>query len=204
MMFPSLPPAPSFALFRPRQNPAGGQAGFVSMARVAAVTTSEAADDPSLASLPSLLRTHVHVVFGLSKDFCASGLRVGCLHSRNPAVNSSLENLSYFSAPSGALQAALAEALSDRSWLDAFFLENETRLLRSYSVLAEALSAAGIPYVPAVAAMFVWADLRELLWALGSDGHGAGAGAGGAGGAGGGALTWEMEKVRAACLLARY
>lgn len=25
----------------------------------------------------------LHIVFGLSKDFCASGLRMGCLHTRN-------------------------------------------------------------------------------------------------------------------------
>lgn len=28
----------------------------------------------------------VHVVFGLSKDFCASGLRVGGLHTRNSTL----------------------------------------------------------------------------------------------------------------------
>jgi aspartate/methionine/tyrosine aminotransferase len=38
----------------------------------------------------------VHIVFGFSKDFCASGLRVGCLLSRNSALNKALDNISYF------------------------------------------------------------------------------------------------------------
>lgn len=38
----------------------------------------------------------VHIVFGFSKDFCASGLRVGCLYSKNEALNRSLDNIAYF------------------------------------------------------------------------------------------------------------
>jgi 1-aminocyclopropane-1-carboxylate synthase len=38
----------------------------------------------------------VHIVFGFSKDFCASGLRVGCLLSKNAALNKALDNISYF------------------------------------------------------------------------------------------------------------
>jgi aspartate/methionine/tyrosine aminotransferase len=38
----------------------------------------------------------VHVVFGFSKDFAASGLRVGCLYSRNKQLLSALDNLGYF------------------------------------------------------------------------------------------------------------
>lgn len=31
------------------------------------------------------LEAFVHVVFGISKDFCASGFRVGAVYSRNKA-----------------------------------------------------------------------------------------------------------------------
>ena len=30
--------------------------------------------------------TYVHLVYGLSKDWCASGLRVGLLYSRNASL----------------------------------------------------------------------------------------------------------------------
>jgi hypothetical protein len=36
--------------------------------------------------LDEKLRELLHVVFGFSKDLCASGLRMGCLHSRSPRV----------------------------------------------------------------------------------------------------------------------
>ena len=29
------------------------------------------------------MRTQVHVVFGVSKDFCASGFRVGAVYTQN-------------------------------------------------------------------------------------------------------------------------
>lgn len=48
----------------------------------------------------------VHVIFGMSKDFCASGLRLGCLHSRNASLNSALVNLAYFTLPSSPTQVA--------------------------------------------------------------------------------------------------
>ena len=63
------------------------------------------------------------------QDFCASGLRLGALHSRNDALNEALENLVYFSGVPGPTQAALATMLSDGPFLDHFFLTNERRLL---------------------------------------------------------------------------
>eukprot|EP00983_Pelagomonas_calceolata_P070796 1150933-Pelagomonas_calceolata.AAC.4 len=32
----------------------------------------------------------------MSKDFCASGLRIGVLHTRNAAILQAMDNLSYF------------------------------------------------------------------------------------------------------------
>ena len=32
------------------------------------------------------VRDYVHTVFGFSKDFCCSGLRIGCLHTENKAL----------------------------------------------------------------------------------------------------------------------
>lgn len=38
----------------------------------------------------------VHTVFGFSKDWCASGLRVGVLHTRNTSLLSVMDNYCYF------------------------------------------------------------------------------------------------------------
>ena len=38
------------------------------------------------ACLPAACENRLHLVYGLSKDFCASGYRVGVLRTRNKAI----------------------------------------------------------------------------------------------------------------------
>lgn len=62
---------------------------------------------PAAATLlppPAPAWRQVHTIFGASKDFCASGLRIGCLHSRSAGVNLAIDNLAYFAMPSAAAQ----------------------------------------------------------------------------------------------------
>lgn len=80
-------------------------------------------------------------MFGASKDLCASGLRLGCLHSRNAALNQALVNLAYFCLPSSAVQWAFARLLGDGAWLAGFVAENARRLRASYEALTGALDA---------------------------------------------------------------
>lgn len=109
--------------------------------------------------LPELL----HVVWGVSKDLCASGLRMGCLHSRNAALNQAMDNLGFFCAASAPSQWALAELMEDRAWVAAFRAENARRLREAYEGLRGALAAAGIPHVESTSALFTWIDLRAWL-----------------------------------------
>jgi 1-aminocyclopropane-1-carboxylate synthase len=105
-----------------------------------------------------------HVIWGLSKDFCASGLRVGALLSRNPGVLEAWGNLSYFNGIPFPLQYDLAHVLSDEAWVDKFWRDNRAAMRASWETLAAALDAAGIPFVRgARGAMFCWVDLREGL-----------------------------------------
>jgi aspartate/methionine/tyrosine aminotransferase len=46
------------------------------------VIAREAAASGQLPCSDARVAAHLHVVWGLSKDFSASGLRVGCLHTR--------------------------------------------------------------------------------------------------------------------------
>jgi 1-aminocyclopropane-1-carboxylate synthase len=118
-----------------------------------------------------------HVVWGLSKDFCASGLRVGALLTRNPGVGAAWGKLSYFSGVPFPLQHALADVLGDERWVRQFHGANRAALRASWRALAGALDEARIPYVRgARAAMFCWIDLREGLAAFGGEEAGAGGG----------------------------
>ncbi|PNW83097.1 hypothetical protein CHLRE_06g306400v5 [Chlamydomonas reinhardtii] len=123
------------------------------------IARQEAAGLPHPARLPDLL----HVVWGLSKDFCASGLRVGCLHSRNTQLNKALDNLGYFCAVANPVQWGLAAALADGDWLRHFLDTNRARMAAAYGQLEAALNEAGIPHVKADSAMFCWVDLRAWL-----------------------------------------
>lgn len=56
----------------------------------------------------------------MSKDFCASGLRMGCLYTANAAINTAMGNLGYFTGCGGPLQHQVAEMLEDKEWTSMF------------------------------------------------------------------------------------
>jgi 1-aminocyclopropane-1-carboxylate synthase len=47
----------------------------------------------------------------MSKDFCASGYRIGVLRTRNEGVLRAMDNVGYFCAVPGPMQHAVAEML---------------------------------------------------------------------------------------------
>ena len=112
--------------------------------------------------LPSL-GEHVHIVWAFSKDFGASGLRCGVLVSENPAVNAAVDGLAYWACCSGHTQHLLGEVISDDAWVDGYVASMRMLLGGAYDRVAEALKAAGIPFVPAEAGFFVLLDLRSFL-----------------------------------------
>lgn len=85
----------------------------------------------------------VHVVFGASKDFCGSGLRIGVLYSKNTSLNQALGNIGYFASVPGPLQYSLSKLWSDDEWLDGFMAENRRRMLEAYTTLAGVQGSAG-------------------------------------------------------------
>lgn len=82
-------------------------------------------------------------MFGASKDFCGSGLRVGVLYSKNTALNTALVNLGYFASVPAPLQMTLSKLLSDDQWLDGCLRENRRRMLEAYTQLTGRLTVGG-------------------------------------------------------------
>lgn len=93
----------------------------------------------------------VHTVFGASKDFCGSGLRIGALYSRNAALNQALGNLGYFASVPAPLQHALSRLWADDAWLDGFLEENRRRMLEAYTTLTGELLRRAVICVRGVA-----------------------------------------------------
>eukprot|EP00667_Euglena_gracilis_P008892 EG_transcript_9019 len=135
-------------------DPQAGRPLFVSVLQVVATAGEVLAEWAQL---------HVHQVWGTSKDFCASGLRIGSLYSENPGVSKALDNISYFGGVSGLIQLQVAEMLEDEEWVQAYVAENNRRLRAAYHGLTAALEQHGIPYVRGHAAMFCWINLSQYL-----------------------------------------
>eukprot|EP01041_Mallomonas_annulata_P001430 gene1430-2748_t len=109
------------------------------------------------------LNDDVHLIWALSKDFGASGLRMGALYTQNTALLSaySLCNISF--QVSNYIQIAMSEILADEDFITDFFKENATRLENSYAILNNALISMNISFIHNSAAIFVFADFRSIL-----------------------------------------
>lgn len=119
--------------------------------------------EASLADCSLYLGDDVHVLWGFSKDFCASGLRTGVLFSHNALLLTALDNLGYFMTVSNDTQDVLAGMLIDTPWVDSFISANRKALSGAYAMVASAMSDLGIPFVPATTGMFIWFSLREFI-----------------------------------------
>ncbi|KAJ5138901.1 1-aminocyclopropane-1-carboxylate synthase 6 [Penicillium bovifimosum] len=129
-------------------DPAGG---FVSVLSI---------DPVSLGVDPDL----VHVLYGMSKDFAAAGLRLGCLISRNQRLLQAALSLSRFHWPSHVSCSIATAILEDEEFVDSFLKESR-RVLREHRDLAvSALEQAGIPFARgSIAGFFLWIDLSKCL-----------------------------------------
>ncbi|CAB9519566.1 Probable inactive 1-aminocyclopropane-1-carboxylate synthase-like protein 2 [Seminavis robusta] len=109
------------------------------------------------------LGVDVHMVWGLSKDFGASGFRIGVVYTQNELLIEALGNLFTFAWVSQPVQFMMADLLNDKPFVDDFLAQACQRLKHSYELCTRVLSELEIPFVKAHAAMFVYLDLSELI-----------------------------------------
>ena len=118
-------------------------------------------------SITSLLNNQlgdfVHVLWGVSKDLGASGLRAGVLYTHNAALLAAISASNIAYQVSGITQAILTDILADHSFLQLLQRENCARIQHSYRLLTSGLDRLQIPYRSVGAGIFVFIDLRGLL-----------------------------------------
>ncbi|OAP57155.1 hypothetical protein AYL99_07893 [Fonsecaea erecta] len=124
----------------------------------------------SVLSIPSegIIDPHLlHVLWGMSKDFGANGLRVGYIISQhNEAFREALLEVAIYSYASSISEHIAANMLEDDVWVDNYIQMNQDRLAESYSFVVEFLTKHHIPYTPgANAAFFLWVDLGKAYLA---------------------------------------
>ena len=109
------------------------------------------------------LGNDVHFVWSISKDFGASGLRVGFVYSQNETYIQGLANLNIFSGVSNPIQMVVSELLTDDEFVEGYLDASRERLRESYFICVEKLEEMVLPFVPAEAGMFVYVDFSSLL-----------------------------------------
>ncbi|ORX81849.1 PLP-dependent transferase [Anaeromyces robustus] len=107
--------------------------------------------------------SRVHILWGLSKDFCMNGFRIGAIISRSLPVISALKAYSMFCCIPGSYDTMIENLLDSDEWIDNFVSLNQKRLNDNYEKITDSLKKHNVKYVDANSAYFMWIDLREQI-----------------------------------------
>lgn len=106
----------------------------------------------------------VHVIYSMSKDFGAAGLKTGCLVTRNHGLKKAITAVQRFSGIGGPSVAIATAILEDRTWCGNFITISRQRLGDAYVYVTNRLKQMGINFMKGgTAGFFVWVDLSPLL-----------------------------------------
>ncbi|PLB49681.1 PLP-dependent transferase, partial [Aspergillus steynii IBT 23096] len=110
----------------------------------------------------------VHVLWGMSKDFGANGLRLGAIISQgNEGLMAALRNMALYSYPSAAAEYVSALVLEDVVFTDEYIQLNRRKLGESYAFVVQRLREQGIQHAQGCnAAFFLWVDLGKRFWEM--------------------------------------
>jgi 1-aminocyclopropane-1-carboxylate synthase len=142
-----------------------GEKTFVSMMDLSLDLVTKGTTAPEEEEVGAYVRDFVHTVFGFSKDFCCSGLRIGCVHTENEALLTAWNALGYSCAISTHTQHIFSHLLTNESgkFVGDFITRNKTLLNQAASDLSNALKEAKIDFVKPTAGLFFMIDLRPML-----------------------------------------
>ncbi|RSL77939.1 hypothetical protein CEP51_008642 [Fusarium floridanum] len=105
----------------------------------------------------------VHVLWGMSKDFGANGIRVGALISQSsPSLHSALVAVGLYSSVSSISDHVTINLLEDDTFVESYMTENRKKLAAQYERAVSWAKKNDITYAPGVnAAFFLWVDLGK-------------------------------------------
>lgn len=107
---------------------------------------------------------YLHVLYGMSKDYAASGLRMGCVYTRNSSLLRSLRLTGALQWSGNASEKIAILMLEDEQWLSKFLQLSQERLASANKLVRKILDDEGILYrKKANAGFFMWIDLRPYL-----------------------------------------
>lgn len=107
---------------------------------------------------------YVHHLYGMSKDFAAGGLRLGCIQTQNKELLRAMGAMSQFHWSSVAGEKLATLMLEDEEWMARFLDTSRERLAAHNRMTRKLLDEYGVPYSRSSnAGFFLWIDLRAHL-----------------------------------------
>lgn len=108
--------------------------------------------------------SYLHVLYGMSKDYAASGIRIGCVYTRNKTLLQALKALGTFQWPGTANEKVAILILEDEQWLSKFLQLSRERLAAGNKLVRKILEDEGVAYRKgANAGFFIWINLGPYL-----------------------------------------
>lgn len=130
-------------------------------------------DDPKAVMFESTLSLEMdkhihpdyhHVLYGMSKDIAASGIRLGCVYTRNIVLRHAITALGTFHWSGCVNEKAAIAMLEDEKWVNEYLRISRERLATGNKLVRQILEDEGIAYHKGCnAGFFVWIDLRPFL-----------------------------------------
>ncbi|MCJ1466365.1 hypothetical protein MMC07_004984 [Pseudocyphellaria aurata] len=118
----------------------------------------------SLETQKYLHHNSLHVLYGMSKDYAASGTRLGCVYTRNSTLLRALSAMGVFQWSGGISETAAILMLENEQWLGKFLQLSRERLAAGNKLVRKVLDDEGVAYYKgANAGFFMWIDLRSYL-----------------------------------------
>ncbi|KAF5027680.1 hypothetical protein F66182_164 [Fusarium sp. NRRL 66182] len=105
----------------------------------------------------------VHVLWGMSKDFGANGIRVGAIVSQsNPSLHAAIVAVGLYSSVSSISEHITINVLEDDDFVESYVAENQRKLSTQYARAVSWARMNNIDYAPGVnAAFFLWVNLGK-------------------------------------------
>jgi len=105
--------------------------------------------------------SRLHVLWGMSKDFGANGIRMGAIISQhNEPLHGALVSVSLYSSVSSLSEVATANILEDDEFVESYIATNRKKLAHNYGIAQAWAEENKIEYAKGVnAAFFLWVNL---------------------------------------------
>ncbi|GFS01209.1 1-aminocyclopropane-1-carboxylate synthase-like protein 1, partial [Elysia marginata] len=118
----------------------------------------------SILSLPHPDPERVHFLWGFSKDFGLSGIRVSTMYTRHPGLIEYFQQTGIYIRPTEMAQNRLQHLIDDRDYMDKQALpEIKRRMWTRHQSIKAQIEGCGGRVHPSPATVFRWLDLSSFL-----------------------------------------